>query len=125
MENNTITLKINSKQFKEIPMERTYKQELDLAVKNNIDIYKLKISYEVNYFLVNGYWWLESNYDDYEVMEMFEDICNIVSEVWLSLDNNYSLSNIVEAVINLLFECNTDIEDIDKYMVIGYIQDNF
>ena len=106
-------------------MERTFKQELDFANKNNIDIYKLKIAYEVSCFLVDSIWWAEADLEDGTMDELFEDICSCVSEIWLSLDNNYSLSNIVEAVINLHFECNTDIKDIDKYMVIGYIQDNF
>lgn len=106
-------------------MERTFKQELDLAQAHNIDIYKLKIAYEVSYFLVNSIWYAESDLEDNAMNELFEDICYCVSDIWLDLDNNHSLSNIVEAVINLHFERDTDIIDINKYMVIEYIQDNF
>lgn len=97
---------------------KTYKQELDFALKNNVDIYKLRIAYEVHYFMT--YSDIVVEYDN----ETFESICNCVDKIFLSLDNNYSLSNIVEAVINLLYECEQAIEDIDKYMVIGYIIDN-
>ena len=106
-------------------MERTFKQELDLAQAHNIDVYKLKIAHEVSYFLVNSIWYAESDLEDGTMDELFEDICHCVSDIWLHLDDNHSLSNITEAVINLHFECDTDIKDIDKCMVICYIQDNF
>lgn len=97
----------------------TYKQELDFALKNDVDVYKLKIAYEVYYFMT--YSDIVGNYDD----ETFESICKCVNEIFLSLDDNYSLSNIVEAVINLHYECNQPIENIDNYMTIGYIQESF
>lgn len=98
---------------------KTYKQELDFALKNDVDVYKLKIAYEVYYFMT--YSDIVVEYDN----ETFESICECVNEIYLSLDNNYSLSNIVEAVINLHYECDQPIEDIDKYTIIGYIQQNF
>lgn len=98
---------------------KTYKQELDFALKNDVDVYKLKIAYEVYYFMT--YSDIVVEYDN----ETFESICECVNEIFLSLDNNYSLSNIVEAVINLHYECNQPINDIDNYMVIGYIQEGF
>lgn len=98
---------------------KTYKQELDFALKNNVNIYKLKIAYEVYYFMT--YSDIVGNYDD----KTFEKICECVNEIYLSLDNNYSLSNTVEAVINLHYEYDQPIEDINKYTIIGYIQQNF
>ena len=107
-------------------MERTYKQELDLAMEHKIDILKLNIANEVSDQLCD-YWWVEAELESNEkaINELFENICSKVCETYLKIDNNYSLANVVEAVINLHFECDTDIIDIHKYMVIGYIQDNF
>lgn len=107
-------------------MERTFKQELDLAMEHKINVLKLNIANEVSDQLCD-YWWVEAELESNEkaMNELFEDICHCVSDIWLHLDNYYSLSNIVEAVINLHFECDTDITDINKYMVIEYIQDNF
>lgn len=98
---------------------KTYKQELDFALKNDVNVYKLKIAYEVHYFMT--YSDIVGDYD----AETFESICKCVNERFLSLDDNYSLSNIAEAVINLHYECNRPIDDIDNYMVIGYIQEGF
>lgn len=128
MENkkNTITLKINSKQFKEIPMERTYKEELDFAMEHKINVLKLNIADEVSEQL-SDYWWVESELESNEkaINELFENICSKVCEVYLHLDNNYSLANVVEAVIKLCFDSKVVVNEITKYMVVNYFIDNF
>lgn len=108
-------------------MERTYREELHIATKNKINILKLNIVNEVVEQLMNGYWWFEGEQEhtDNELDEFVEIVCSAVYNIYLAVDNTYSLPNIVEAVLRLHFECNTDINSITKYMVIGYIQDNF
>ena len=107
-------------------MERTFKQELDLAMEHKINVLKLTIANEVCSFL-EGNWWFESYLEsnDQATIELFERICERVQDVYLKVDNSYSLSDIVDAIIRLLQECKKPLEEINKYMVIEYIQDNF
>ena len=108
-------------------MERTFKQELDFAMEHKINVLKLNIANEVSDQLVNGYWWFEQDaINEVEhTMQLFEDICNCVCEIYLKIDNTYSLANVVQAVIELNIQEYVDISEINKYMVIEYIQDNF
>lgn len=107
-------------------MERTYKQELDLAVENKVNILKLVIADEVSEQL-SDYWWVEAELEnnEKEINELFENICGKVCEIYLKIDNTYSLANVVEAVVVLHIENNIPINEITKYFVINYIQDNF
>jgi hypothetical protein len=107
-------------------MERTFKQELELAMEHKINVLKLTIANEVCSML-EGNWWFESYLEsnDQATNELFERICERVQDVYLKVDNTYSLSNIVEAIIRLHTESKIEIKDINKYMVIEYIQDNF
>ena len=107
-------------------MERTYKQELDLAIENKINVLKLNIANEVSDQLCY-YWWLEAELESNEkaINELFESICSKVCDIYLKIDNTYSLANVVEAVIKLYFDSKVVVNEITKYMVIEYIQDNF
>lgn len=107
-------------------MERTYKQELDLAMEHKIDVLKLNIANEVCSFL-DGNWWFESYLESNEkaTIELFERICERVQDVYLKVDNSYSLSDIVDAIIRLHQECKKPLKNINKHMVVDYIQDNF
>lgn len=107
-------------------MERTYKQELDFAMEHKVNILKLIIADNVNEQL-SDYWWLEAELESNEkaINELFENICSKVCDIYLKIDNTYSLENIVEAVIQLYFYSKVVISGINKYMVIDYIQDNF
>lgn len=106
--------------------ERTFKQELGLAMNWGLNILKLNIANEVSEQLVNSYWWIENEVENgsQEMDEMFENICWCVYNIYLKIDNTYSLANVVEAVIKMNIENKVPINEINKYMVIGYIQDN-
>lgn len=107
-------------------MERTFKQELDLAMEHKINILKLSIANEVIDQLCN-YWWFEAELESNEkaINELFENICEKVWHIYLVVDNTYSLANVVDAVIRLVMNERKPITEINKYMVIEYIQDNF
>ena len=107
-------------------MERTFKEELELAKEHKINVLKLNIADEVNCQL-GSYWHLESDLENNEkhVNELFERICEKVWHIYLVVDNTYSLANVVDAVIRLVMNERKPINEINKYMVIGYIQDNF
>lgn len=104
-------------------MERTYKEELDFAMENKIDVLRLNIANEVCDQLC-GYWWAEAELESNEqaTIELFESICSKVCDIYLKIDNSYSLANIVEAVIKLYFDSKVAVNEINKYMVIEYIQ---
>lgn len=108
-------------------MERTFKQELELAKEHKINILKLNIAYEVTEQLVNQYWWTEEQLANAteQSLDWIESLCGCVYNIYLKIDNNYSLANVVEAVIELSIKYFNDFNKINKYMVICYIQDNF
>ena len=108
-------------------MERTFKQELDLAMEHKINVLKLNIANEVVEQLTNQYWWTEEQLANAteQSLDWLEDLCTCVYNIYLEIDNNYSLANVVEAVIELSMKFFNDFNKITKYMVIGYIQDNF
>ena len=108
-------------------MERTFKQELDLAMEHKINVLKLNIAYEVTEQLTNQYWWTEEQLANAteQSLEWIEDLCTCVYNIYLAIDNTYSLANVVEAVIELSMKHFNKFNEINKYMVVGYIQDNF
>lgn len=107
-------------------MERTFKEELDFAKEHKIDILKLNIANEVCCQLRESKWWFESEIEcNYKpTICLFEEVCEMVWHIYLKVDVSYSLANIVESIINLVFEQKIAVKDINKYMVIEYIQDN-
>lgn len=103
-------------------MERTYKEELDLAVENKVNILKLIIADEVSNQL-SEYWWVEAELENntQETIELFENICSKVCEVYLKLDFGHSLSSVVEAVVEMVMKHKKDLDDIDYIVVSDYI----
>lgn len=108
-------------------MERTFREELELAKEHKINVLKLNIANEVSEQLVNSYWWTEEQLANAteQSIEWFNDLCNCVYSIYLYIDNTYSLANVVEAVIELSTKYYNNFNKINKYMVIEYIQDNF
>lgn len=53
--------------------------------------------------------------------ELFENICSKVCEVYLKIDKNYSLSSVVEAVVDMVMKHKKDLDDIDYMVVSDYI----
>lgn len=96
-------------------MERTYKQELDLAIEHKINVLKLIIANEVSDQLCD-YWWVEAELESntQETIELFESICSKVCDIYLKIDNTYSLANVVEAVIKLYFDSKVVVNEITK-----------
>ena len=103
-------------------MERTYKEELDLAMENKVNILKLIIADNVSEQLCD-YWWVEAELESNEkaTNELFENICSKVCDIYLKIDNTYSLANVVEAVVELVMKHKKDLEDIDYMVVSDYI----
>lgn len=103
-------------------MERTYKEELDWAKENEINLFKLIIADNVNCEL-SHYWWVESELESNEkaTNELFENICSKVCEVYLYLDKSFSLSSVVEAVVEMVMKHKKDLDDIDYTVVSDYI----
>lgn len=103
-------------------MERTYKQELDWAKENEINLFKLVIADNV-YCELSHYWWVEAELESNEksTNELFENICSKVCEVYLHLDKSFSLSSVVEAVVEMAMKHKKDLDDIDYIVVSDYI----
>ena len=96
-----------------------YMEELKKAKENNINIYKLVIANEVEDFLSS----FETPKNDIEYSMLFEELCSVVSMVYLKLDNSYSLSNVVESVCRLHFEKGVELEEIYYIQVVDFIYD--
>lgn len=103
-------------------MERTYKEELDWAKENEINLFKLIIADSV-YCELSHYWWVESELESNEkaTSELFENICIKVCAVYLYLEKSFSLSSVVEAVVEMVMKHKKDLDDIDYIVVSDYI----
>lgn len=96
-----------------------YREELKKAKENNINIYKLVIANEVEDVLSL----FETPKNDIEYLMLFEELCSVVSMVYLKLDNSYSLANVVESVCRLHFEKGVELKEIYYIQVVDFIYD--
>ena len=91
----------------------TYKEVLDLCDQHNINRYQVNIANEVEFFFIN----YGGRY-----LEMFEQLCELVSEAYLKVDCVVSLSAVVQSLYRLIVDEQRDINTIDRYEIIANIQ---
>jgi hypothetical protein len=74
---------------------RKYKEVLLKAQQEHINIFDLVIANEVNDYLL----YQDSAVNQKDFDRFFEDVCDLVKDIWLKLDNHISLSSVVNGVI--------------------------
>lgn len=84
-----------------------YIEQLKLARKENINITKLFVAYELDVLL--------QDYNKDVKEEVFEELCSIIYEYYLRID--YSSINDVARIVYNSFKENENIENIEEAMI--------
>ena len=91
----------------------SYKETLDLCDKYQIDKYDIEIANEVEFFFIN---------EGGRYRPDFEQLCELTAEAFSKVDCYISLSAVVQSLYKLVVKDRRDINSLDRYEIVGNIE---